>query len=185
MRSRPWMKWLIGAGVVVVLAVGGFLVYWNFIKSDAEDPFELTEVETDGTTTETTDRPPARRRRPGDLRHMDDHDGQRGRVSRRGDPLRAVVGRHRPHVRSDGQLRDRRHDDRGRRSCDRHARECRERREPARQPVPRPHHGCRDVPDCVVRAHRTDRARVGARPSERRSQRRRPVTSRSRTSRSR
>ena len=54
MRSRPWMKWLIGAGVVVVLAVGGFLVYWNFIKSDAEDPFELTEVETDGTTTETT-----------------------------------------------------------------------------------------------------------------------------------
>jgi polyisoprenoid-binding protein YceI len=55
MRNRRWLKWLlIGGGGFVVLAVGAFLVYWNFIKSDAEDPFELTEVTVDTNTSDTT-----------------------------------------------------------------------------------------------------------------------------------
>jgi polyisoprenoid-binding protein YceI len=55
MRNRRWLRWLlIGGGGVVVLSVGAFLVYWNFIKSDAEDPFELTQVTVDTSTSNTT-----------------------------------------------------------------------------------------------------------------------------------
>ena len=55
MRNRSWWKWAIGGAVaVVVLGVGAFLVYWNFIRADAEDPLELTEVTTGDDATTTT-----------------------------------------------------------------------------------------------------------------------------------
>jgi polyisoprenoid-binding protein YceI len=54
MRDRSWLKWLIAGGLaVVVLGVGGFLLYWNVIREDGEDPFELTDV-TSGTGATTT-----------------------------------------------------------------------------------------------------------------------------------
>ena len=40
MRNRPWLKWLlIGGGVVIVLAIAGPFVYFNFIQDDAPDEF--------------------------------------------------------------------------------------------------------------------------------------------------
>ena len=51
-----WLKWLIGGAVVVViLGAGAFLLYWNVIREDADDPFELTDVTSQaGATTTTT-----------------------------------------------------------------------------------------------------------------------------------
>ena len=55
MRNRPWLKWLlIGGGVVVVLVVAVPFVYFNFIQDDAPDEFSLDDVQTDATTPTTT-----------------------------------------------------------------------------------------------------------------------------------
>jgi polyisoprenoid-binding protein YceI len=54
MRNRSWWKWLVGGVVAVgVLGVGAFLLYWNVIREEGEDPFELTEVTNDGSTSTT------------------------------------------------------------------------------------------------------------------------------------
>ena len=55
MRNRPWLKWLlIGGGAVIVLAVAGPFVYFNFIQDDAPDEFSLDDVQTDATSPTTT-----------------------------------------------------------------------------------------------------------------------------------
>jgi polyisoprenoid-binding protein YceI len=55
MRNRPWLKWLlIGGGVVIVLAIAGPFVYFNFIQDDAPAEFSLDDVQTDATTPTTT-----------------------------------------------------------------------------------------------------------------------------------
>ena len=47
MRNRPWLKWLlIGGGAVIVLAVAGPFVYFNFIQDDAPDEFSLDDLRT-------------------------------------------------------------------------------------------------------------------------------------------
>ena len=55
MRTRPWLKWLlIGGGAVVVLAIAGPFIYFNFIQDDAPDEFSLDDVQTDATSGTTT-----------------------------------------------------------------------------------------------------------------------------------
>jgi polyisoprenoid-binding protein YceI len=55
MRNRPWLKWLlIGGGVVIVLAIAGPFVYFNFIQDDAPDEFSLDDVQTEATSPTTT-----------------------------------------------------------------------------------------------------------------------------------
>ena len=55
MRTRPWLKWLlIGGGAVVVLAIAGPFIYFNFIQDDAPDEFSLDDVQTDATSDTTT-----------------------------------------------------------------------------------------------------------------------------------
>ena len=48
---KTWMKWAIAAATVIVLVVGGFLVWINFIKEDAPDPFALVDPVTSVETT--------------------------------------------------------------------------------------------------------------------------------------
>ena len=48
---KTWMKWAIAAAAVIVLAVGGLLVWINFIKEDAPEPFALVDPPTSVETT--------------------------------------------------------------------------------------------------------------------------------------
>ena len=62
MRTRPWLKWLlIGGGAVVVLAIAGPFIYFNFIQDDAPDEFSLDDVQTDATSARPRPARPTRR----------------------------------------------------------------------------------------------------------------------------
>ncbi len=53
---KTWMKWAIGAVVLVILAVtAGPFIYINFIKDDAPEEFTLTTVDPSASTVATSD----------------------------------------------------------------------------------------------------------------------------------
>ena len=147
MRNRPWLKWLIGGGVgSSCSAWAGSSSTGTSSERRARTRFELTEVDdgTDATTTTAA----ADGADAGDLdgtwtiatgseagyRAEEILFGQSGAATGRTSDVTGSLDIAGTTVEEEIVTVD--------------ARERDERREPARQPVPGPHHGRRDVPDC-------------------------------------